>query len=85
MSKYLGTCLVLWGVVLGCTPLAQNFPQLLALRFLQGFFEASAYPCMYIYLYHVKKVVSFFFIERIDKWIMMILEAFNMYKKNFDI
>ncbi|KAI7853650.1 major facilitator superfamily domain-containing protein [Circinella umbellata] len=46
MSKYLGTCLVLWGIVLGCTPLAQTFPQLLALRFLQGFFEASAYPCI---------------------------------------
>ncbi|KAI9276860.1 major facilitator superfamily domain-containing protein [Phascolomyces articulosus] len=46
MSKYLGTCLVLWGAVLGCTPLAKNFTQLLVLRFLQGFFEASAYPCI---------------------------------------
>ncbi|KAI9497363.1 major facilitator superfamily domain-containing protein [Zychaea mexicana] len=46
MSKYLGTCLVLWGAVLACTALATNFSQLMVLRFLQGFFEASAYPCI---------------------------------------
>ncbi|KAG2226515.1 hypothetical protein INT45_014259, partial [Circinella minor] len=46
ISKYLGTCLILWGAVLTCTSLAKNFHQLLVLRFLQGFFEAAAYPCL---------------------------------------
>ncbi|KAI9276859.1 major facilitator superfamily domain-containing protein [Phascolomyces articulosus] len=46
ISKYLGVCLVIWGVVLGCTPLAKDFSQLAALRFLQGFFEAAAYPSL---------------------------------------
>ncbi|KAG2226514.1 hypothetical protein INT45_014258 [Circinella minor] len=46
ISKYLGTCLTLWGIVLTCTSLAKNFHQLLILRFLQGFFEAAAYPCL---------------------------------------
>ncbi|KAI7853649.1 major facilitator superfamily domain-containing protein [Circinella umbellata] len=46
ISKYLGTCLTLWGIVLICTSLAKNFHQLLILRFLQGFFEAAAYPCL---------------------------------------
>ncbi|KAI9276861.1 major facilitator superfamily domain-containing protein [Phascolomyces articulosus] len=46
ISKYLGTCVILWGVLLACTALAKNFHQLLILRFFQGFFEAAAYPCI---------------------------------------
>ncbi|KAI9276822.1 major facilitator superfamily domain-containing protein, partial [Phascolomyces articulosus] len=44
ISKYLGTCVILWGVLLACTALAKNFHQLLILRFFQGFFEVAAYP-----------------------------------------
>ena len=34
-----------WGIMLGCPALAKSFTQFAALRFLQGFFEAAAYPC----------------------------------------
>ncbi|KAI7853646.1 hypothetical protein BDC45DRAFT_586296 [Circinella umbellata] len=44
LLKYLGVCLVLWGIILVCTALAKNFSQLLVLRFFQGFFEAAVYP-----------------------------------------
>ncbi|KAI7906634.1 major facilitator superfamily domain-containing protein [Cokeromyces recurvatus] len=45
IGKYIGTLIVIWGVVLTVTCLAKNFAQLAALRFLLGFFEAGIYPC----------------------------------------
>lgn len=45
LSKYIGTVIILWGIVLLLTFLASNFAQLMGLRFLLGFFEAGIYPC----------------------------------------
>lgn len=45
LSKYIGSVIILWGIVLLLTFLAHNLSQLLALRFLLGFFEAGIYPC----------------------------------------
>jgi MFS family permease len=45
LSKYIGSVIVLWGLVLTLTYLGHNFSQLAALRFLLGFFEAGIYPC----------------------------------------
>lgn len=42
--------LVLWGIVVACTALCQNFAQLMGLRFLLGLFEGCSYPCVYILL-----------------------------------
>ncbi|KAG1358171.1 hypothetical protein G6F62_000948 [Rhizopus arrhizus] len=50
ISRYLGTLLVLWGIVMGCTALCQNFAQLAATRVLLGLFEASTYPSLLIIL-----------------------------------
>lgn len=45
LSKYVGSVIVVWGLVLLLTFLGKNFSQLAALRFLLGFFEAGIYPC----------------------------------------
>ncbi|GAA5801260.1 hypothetical protein HPULCUR_006705 [Helicostylum pulchrum] len=45
LSKYIGSVIVIWGLVLLLTFLGHNFSQLAALRFLLGFFEAGIYPC----------------------------------------
>lgn len=45
LSKYIGSVIVIWGLVLLLTFLGHNFAQLAALRFLLGFFEAGIYPC----------------------------------------
>lgn len=45
IGRYIGTLIVIWGVVLTVTCEAKNFSQLAALRFLLGFFEAGIYPC----------------------------------------
>lgn len=44
LSKYVGTIIVLWGLVLLLTFKSQNFSQIAGLRFLLGFFEAGIYP-----------------------------------------
>ncbi|CAO3580886.1 unnamed protein product [Absidia cylindrospora] len=46
IGKYLGTLLVLWGVVLACMSLGRDFSTLAGLRFLLGFLEAGSYPCV---------------------------------------
>ncbi|KAI9479530.1 major facilitator superfamily domain-containing protein [Zychaea mexicana] len=48
ISKYLGTALIVWGTILGCTAFATNFAQMAALRFLLGFAEAASYPALYL-------------------------------------
>ncbi|KAL0094883.1 major facilitator superfamily domain-containing protein [Phycomyces blakesleeanus] len=45
ISKYMGSLIIIWGVVLTVTSEGKNFSQLAALRFLLGFFEAGIYPC----------------------------------------
>lgn len=63
ISKYLGSILVVWGVVLGCLALSKNFADLAGIRFLLGFFEASTYPCIFLLisiLYRRSEQVIFF-------------------------
>ncbi|KAI8071066.1 major facilitator superfamily domain-containing protein [Gongronella butleri] len=48
ISKYLGTLLVLWGVVLACMSQGSNFPQLAGMRFVLGFLEAGSYPSVFL-------------------------------------
>lgn len=50
ISKYLGTLLILWGIVMACTALCNNFTQLAATRCLLGLFEAGTYPSLLIIL-----------------------------------
>ncbi|CAO3621475.1 unnamed protein product [Cunninghamella blakesleeana] len=49
-SKYLGSLLIIWGVVTSCTAACHNFSQLVVCRVLLGFFEAATYPCLFITL-----------------------------------
>ncbi|KAI9281154.1 major facilitator superfamily domain-containing protein [Sporodiniella umbellata] len=44
LSKYVGSLIILWGLVLLLTFKCTNFSQLAGLRFLLGFFEAGIYP-----------------------------------------
>ncbi|KAI8047954.1 major facilitator superfamily domain-containing protein [Gilbertella persicaria] len=48
IAKYLGSLLVVWGIVMACTALCHNFAQLAVLRTLLGLFEAGCYPCLLI-------------------------------------
>ncbi|ORX47518.1 MFS general substrate transporter [Hesseltinella vesiculosa] len=50
LSKYLGTLLLIWGVVVIATAFANSFEQLMGLRFLLGAFESGCYPIVYIIL-----------------------------------
>lgn len=47
-AKYVGTILVIWGAVLLCIAFTKTFSQIMALRFLLGFFEAVTYPSMFL-------------------------------------
>ncbi|CAO3621159.1 unnamed protein product [Mucor hiemalis] len=48
IHRYLGTLLILWGIVMGCTALCHNFAQLVVCRVLLGLFEAGTYPSLLI-------------------------------------
>ncbi|CAO3653617.1 unnamed protein product [Mucor fragilis] len=48
ISKYLGTLLILWGIVMALTALCHNFAQLVVCRVFLGLFEAGTYPCLLI-------------------------------------
>lgn len=48
IKRYLGTLLVLWGLVLSLTSLCTNFTQLAICRVLLGLFEAGTYPSLLI-------------------------------------
>ncbi|GAN06036.1 allantoate permease protein [Mucor ambiguus] len=50
IGRYLGSVLVIWGIVMGATGACNKFSQLLATRFLLGLFEGVTYPCIYILL-----------------------------------
>ena len=44
LSKYVGVCIVLWAVVLGSHAACKNYSQLVAVRFLLGWFESALTP-----------------------------------------
>jgi MFS family permease len=46
IGRYLGTVLILWGVVMACTSLCNNFTQLAVCRVLLGLCEAATYPSL---------------------------------------
>jgi MFS family permease len=48
IGRYLGSVLVLWGIVMTLTALCNTYSQLLGTRFLLGLFEGVTYPCLYI-------------------------------------
>ncbi|KAG2221855.1 hypothetical protein INT45_003569, partial [Circinella minor] len=47
VSKYFGFMSICWGISVGCTASASNFPQIAALRFLVGFFEGCSLSAMF--------------------------------------
>lgn len=38
-SIYLGSLIIIWGIIMTCTGFVQNFAGLMVIRFLLGFFE----------------------------------------------
>ncbi|CDH52323.1 predicted protein [Lichtheimia corymbifera JMRC:FSU:9682] len=46
VGRYIGVIVTVWGIVLACTALGENFSQVAAMRFLLGFFEAGTYPAL---------------------------------------
>ncbi|EEU34037.1 uncharacterized protein NECHADRAFT_85484 [Fusarium vanettenii 77-13-4] len=44
--KYMGACLMAWGISLGLMSVCHNFAGLAVIRFLLGAFEASMLPCL---------------------------------------
>ncbi|KAL1932187.1 hypothetical protein VTP01DRAFT_9243 [Rhizomucor pusillus] len=48
IGRYLGVCIIIWGIVMLCIAVGQTFSQLAGLRFLLGIFEASCLPCIYM-------------------------------------
>ncbi|KAG1474106.1 hypothetical protein G6F56_000552 [Rhizopus delemar] len=50
IARYLGSVLVIWGIVMALTALCNTFAQLVGCRFLLGLFEGVTYPCVYILL-----------------------------------
>ncbi|CDH50689.1 allantoin permease [Lichtheimia corymbifera JMRC:FSU:9682] len=47
-AKYMSALLVVWGIVMLLSGLANNFSQMAACRFLLGLFEAAAMPTLYL-------------------------------------
>ncbi|KAJ4229150.1 hypothetical protein NW759_003873 [Fusarium solani] len=45
-GKYVGACLMAWGISLGLMSVCHNFAGLAVIRFLLGAFEASILPCL---------------------------------------
>jgi MFS transporter, ACS family, DAL5 transporter family protein len=48
VGRYIGVCLVLWGIALCLMAVCHNFAGLAAIRFMLGVFEAAVLPCMMI-------------------------------------
>ncbi|KAI7885993.1 MFS general substrate transporter [Lichtheimia hyalospora FSU 10163] len=47
-AKYMSALLIVWGIVMLLSGLANNFSQMAACRFLLGLFEAAAVPTLYL-------------------------------------
>jgi MFS family permease len=70
VSKYTGTMILVWSVLLCCHVAAKNYAGMLALRFLLGMFEASISPA-------IMNLVSMFYTREEQPLRMCIFLAFN--------
>ncbi|KAF2729822.1 allantoin permease [Polyplosphaeria fusca] len=70
VSKYTGTMILTWAVILCCHVAAKNYAGMLALRFLLGMFEASISPA-------IMNIVSMFYTRSEQPLRMCIFLAFN--------
>jgi len=70
VSKYTGTMILVWAVILLCHVAAKNYGGMLALRFLLGMFEASISPA-------IMNIVSMFYTRSEQPLRMCIFLAFN--------
>lgn len=70
VSKYTGSMILLWSILLCCHVAAKNYAGMLALRFLLGMFEASISPA-------IMNIVSMFYTRDEQPLRMCIFLAFN--------
>lgn len=70
VSKYTGSMILLWSVLLCCHVAAKNYAGILALRFLLGMFEASISPA-------IMNIVSMFYTRSEQPLRMCVFLAFN--------
>ncbi|KAF1848617.1 allantoin permease [Cucurbitaria berberidis CBS 394.84] len=70
VSKYTGSMILLWSILLGCHVAAKNYAGILALRFLLGMFEASISPA-------IMNIVSMFYTRSEQPLRMCVFLAFN--------
>ncbi|EDU41251.1 ProP Permease of the major facilitator superfamily [Pyrenophora tritici-repentis] len=70
VSKYTGSMILLWSILLCCHVAAKNYAGMLALRFLLGMFEASISPA-------IMNIVSMFYTRDEQPLRMCVFLAFN--------
>ncbi|KAF2251761.1 allantoin permease [Trematosphaeria pertusa] len=70
VSKYTGTMILVWSILLCCHVAAKNYAGMLALRFLLGMFEASISPA-------IMNIVSMFYTRSEQPLRMCVFLAFN--------
>ncbi|KAF1969488.1 allantoin permease [Bimuria novae-zelandiae CBS 107.79] len=70
VSKYTGTMILIWSVLLMCHVAAKNYAGMLVLRFLLGMFEASISPA-------IMNIVSMFYTRDEQPLRMCVFLAFN--------
>ncbi|KAI7860904.1 major facilitator superfamily domain-containing protein [Circinella umbellata] len=70
VSKYFGFMSICWGISVGCTASASNFPQIAALRFLVGFFEGCSLSAVYL-------IISMFYRRNEQVFWITIMMVFN--------
>ncbi|KAF2853809.1 allantoin permease [Plenodomus tracheiphilus IPT5] len=70
VSKYTGSMILLWSLLLCCHVAAKNYAGILALRFLLGMFEASISPA-------IMNIVSMFYTRNEQPLRMCVFLAFN--------
>ncbi|KAF2019797.1 allantoin permease [Aaosphaeria arxii CBS 175.79] len=70
VSKYTGTMILIWSILLCCHVAAKNYAGMLALRFLLGMFEASISPA-------IMNIVSMFYTREEQPLRMCVFLAFN--------
>ena len=70
VSKYTGSMILIWSLLLCCHVAAKNYAGMLALRFLLGMFEASISPA-------IMNIVSMFYTREEQPLRMCVFLAFN--------
>lgn len=70
VSKYTGTMILVWSILLCCHVAAKNYAGMLVLRFLLGMFEASISPA-------IMNIVSMFYTRSEQPLRMCVFLAFN--------